>query len=276
MTNKQADWPSVLGNSALVGAGTFAVGALGQELSQQREAKKRKEREELPANSLVVDVPRHADKKAEEEFMKGATDFLNKALAVSVGLPAGFLGTKAVYDSWKKKQMDDKIEEANNKYLTTLHQASKTAESTPLVDAFCTGLSAELGIEKSAGALGGIKSLLSSGLQRAKAVSGPNKALLALLGLGGAGLAHDAMAKNVEPNTLSQIGSSLGDSWKTVAALTALLGGGAMIHANMNKNTKAAPRLPSAVALNYEDDPAAQPVPAPEPQLMSPAEEPQV
>ena len=72
-------------------------------------------------------------------------------LAPAAGLPLGFLGAKGVYDKYQQVTNDDKIEKAKKQYLNQLslaQQMNKTAEETPLVDAFCESAAKEL--EKSA------------------------------------------------------------------------------------------------------------------------------
>ena len=72
--------------------------------------------------------------------------------AVGLGLPAGFLGAKAVYDHFQENEANKKIEEAKKQYGNQLALAErangKIAEETPLVDSFCKAAADEL--EKSA------------------------------------------------------------------------------------------------------------------------------
>lgn len=80
-------------------------------------------------------------------------------LAIAAGLPLGFMGTKALYDSYQSSQGDQRIEEAKKKYQQQLQLAqmmnsgnNKIASATPCVDSLCEGIAAEL--EKSADILG--------------------------------------------------------------------------------------------------------------------------
>ena len=71
--------------------------------------------------------------------------WLPQALAAGVGLPAGFLGAKSLYDMYKKHELDQQTELAKQKYMAQLDTAEqmkgKFASATPLVDEFCEGIS---------------------------------------------------------------------------------------------------------------------------------------
>jgi hypothetical protein len=69
-----------------------------------------------------------------------------------MGIPLGFLGTKALYDSYKEKQLNEEIETAKKKYtqqLLAAKQLNKMAGDTPIIDNFCESAAQE--IEKIAG-----------------------------------------------------------------------------------------------------------------------------
>jgi hypothetical protein len=72
---------------------------------------------------------------------------IGSLLPLLAGLPAGFLGTKMVYDKYKGHEMQGKVDESKKRYLTELQRAQeqmKTAGSTPKVDKFCEAVAAEL------------------------------------------------------------------------------------------------------------------------------------
>lgn len=62
-------------------------------------------------------------------------------LAGAVGLPAGFLGAKGLYDKYQSNQQQKQIDEAKQKYMMVLQQAQmanhKIAAETPCIDGFC-------------------------------------------------------------------------------------------------------------------------------------------
>ena len=74
-------------------------------------------------------------------------------VAMAAGLPAGFLGTKAIYDSYKQNEQEAQIAEAKKQYtnqlMTAQHTTAKLGEETPCVDALCEAIADER--KKSAG-----------------------------------------------------------------------------------------------------------------------------
>ena len=226
-----------------------------QEIARQQELKGQQKRQQLPENALVIDLPQAA-KKAEldDEFLKGASDLLQNGLAIAAGVPAGFMGTKLLYDQWKKKQTDGEIATANQKYLQALQTAGQKEASTPNVDAFCSAVGAALDKEASAG--GAAKELWHNFSSQFPKSNGGKAALglgAGVLGAGGASFAHDfTPGTNPGPNVLSQFGGALGDSWKALEILSALGTGGAMMHASNKADDKSKPNIPSAVAVNYQ------------------------
>lgn len=249
MNTKKADWVDTLGTSAAVGSGGFALGALMQEILRQREMEAQRKRQQLPTNALVIDLPRPGVKQAEDEdgFLKSAQELISNTLALLGGLPAGFIGTKLLYDAYKKKQTSAEINQANMRYMQALQALQqKTGElNTPLVNALCKAAAEQL-----------LK------------VSNPiiNSVPWVLGGLGAGAAANDFgwfdwMKKHPAPapdtGTVGTLWKGTKDAWTTAAILTALGGAGAMIHANSKKQTRENPKIPSAVALNYEDVPPA-------------------
>lgn len=251
MNTKQANWADTLGSSAALGGGTFAIGALIQEIARQRSAEDQRKKQQLPNNALVIDLPRLSQKKAEDSsaFLKQADGLLANTLAVLAGAPAGYLGAKSLYDGYKKKQSDKEISDANLKYMQTLQmlQQKTAALNTPLVDQLCKAAAEQL--EK--------QSFNFSSLGKAvPLVAGGAFGGMAANDLGWL----DSLKKNPAPPTSGVLGDVWNggkDAWTTLAVLTALGGAGAMIHANNKKVNREGAAIPSAVALNYEDIPPA-------------------
>lgn len=95
-------------------------------------------------DAIQLDLPE--EKKQPDMFhtssMGKQANFLAPFLAMSAGLPLGFLGTKALYDKYQESQGDQDIEQARKKYQQQLLLArqmnQKTAEEhTPCIDGFC-------------------------------------------------------------------------------------------------------------------------------------------
>lgn len=238
-STKQADWANHIPAYAGLGGGAFALGALLNEVRRQRESEAQRNRQELPQNALVIDIPRTPGQVAPKTaatkvaFLENLVDH---SLSAAVGAPAGFLGAKVLYDKYKKNQTDKEIADANRKYLATLQaMRQKSAElNTPLVDQFCKSAAETMN----------------------KEASGLTKALPWLIGGGtAAGLGYDAMRDNP-----GGVAGGSGDLLKKLFYSTAILSGlglaGAMVHANSKREAKG-PATPSAVALNYEDIPPA-------------------
>ena len=73
------------------------------------------------------------------------SDNLWKVFAMAGGIPAGFLGMKALYDKYKDHEMNGQIDKSKNKYQAQLMSAQpKVASETPCVDSFCTAVAEEL------------------------------------------------------------------------------------------------------------------------------------
>lgn len=269
--NKQATtWGDFLGGSALAGSGVFAFGQLINEILRQQTMQKEKKRQSLPENSLVIDIPGQpplSDKQGEEalpeEFIKRANDFINNTAAVMLGLPAGYVGTKAVYDLWKQKQLENEISRAKAKYMAALQQAGKTAsdeisnDETPNVDSLCASIADTLenNVKEAEVKTAAFKDIFKSLSEIPRQY--PRAAIFGTGGLaalgGGYNMLSGKPAVGTGKNLVGAAASTVWDALKAVAALTALTTGGAMIHASRNKANKSEPKLPSAVALNYEE-----------------------
>lgn len=259
-TNKQADWANHIPGYAVAGGGAFALGALLNELRRQQASEGQRQRQELPPNSLVIDLPKpHAGMPKAASFQKRASGMIeglvDHTLSAGVGLPVGFMGAKFLYDKYKKNQTDQEISAANLKYLQTLQALQqKSAETnTPNVDNFCKVAADTL--NKQAGVIDAL-------MRPAKAVGGfiarhpgATAATGAGVGVGADALRHFT-GQAPEPTTIS----GLSDTTKKLLATTAILSGlataGGMVNAS-NKREKGPSLPPSAVALNYEDIPPA-------------------
>jgi len=279
MNTKQSNWAGTLGASAAVGSGTFALGALIQEVMRQRDANAQRNRQQLPDNALVIDLPRRAEKKAADlsaPFLKQADGMLSTALALLAGAPAGYLGTKALYDGVKKKQTDREIGDANLKYMQTLQalQQKTAALSLPYVEQFCKAAAENLvkdaGLEKVLPWLATQGAKIPGAARTGQWVTSHapqlKRSLPALAGGTAAGVAADDFGAfdwlksnpaTPGPGTFGAIKDGAKDAWLTMAVLSALGGAGAMVHANNKKTNRENSGPPSAVALNYEDIPPA-------------------
>lgn len=275
MKTKAASWQSTLAGSAVAGGGTFALGQLINELLRQQQIQKDREHEMLPANALVIDMPKQGEELS-PTFTAQATAFLTQTqerlkqanvikdtAAMLVGAPAGFVATKALYDRWQKKQLENDISEANAKYMKVLQQASKTSsDNTPHVDTFCTSMAQQF--EKTA-FWSKLKTFVTSSKNKLTGAvkSHPKWSK----GLGTTALAGYPITKAVDnwfpgkgkdgvlPDTRTAVEKWIADSWNVIAGGGALGVGGALIHAAKTKERKARPKIPSAVALNYQQSP---------------------
>lgn len=266
---KQADWANNILPYAAAGSGTFALGALLNEVRRQRAGEEQRKRQQLPPNALVIDLPRQA-KAAQDDFSKRADNMLSNlvdhTLSAGIGMPLGFMGSKLLYDKYKKHQGDKDISSANVKYLQALQALQqKSAEvKTPNVDNFCK--SAAEALSKTAGPLDGLKAFLG---RAGTAVGGRlgqvgqhiGKHPAAYTGASFAGaLGADAYKRYTSGPQQGTIGS-LGATIKKLLATTAILSGlgtaGAMVNANTKREEKPKYPAPTAVALNYEDMPPA-------------------
>jgi len=103
------------------------------------------EQQNNPGDAINSTSPKFAEEKY------AAADWGSKILATGVGLPAGFLGTKYLYDSYTDSQGEQKVDSAKKKYLAKLRsiqeETAKQASETPCVDGFCEVLAEQLNKE---------------------------------------------------------------------------------------------------------------------------------
>ena len=259
---KQADWANHIPGYAAAGGGAFALGALLNELRRQQAGEEQRKRQQLPPNALVIDLPRQA-KAAEEKFYKQASGMLeglvDHTLSAAVGAPLGFMGTKMLYDKYKKNQTDQEISDANVKYLRALQALQqKSAETkTPLVDNFCKS-AVETMRTKEAGALDLIKTFGGNIAKRVGSHLGAHTVAYPVAGLAGA-LGLDAFKQyrnGPQPGTPGGVSATVKKLLATTAILSGLGTAGAMVNANHKRESKGL-AAPTAVALNYEDLPPA-------------------
>ena len=226
----------VLLGSAMMGGGGFAALRLLKEVMSQKQQEAGKNED-----SLVIDLPKDMNPQQHQQQVKTANEDLQKALAVLLGVPGGFMGTKYLYDKYKHHQLQQQIEGANQDYMRSLSGFNKPAgdnSATPYVDAFCEKLAEEGTLKRIAEGVGGI------------------------FGMGGP--THDArvnLASGItQPRAIGQ-GVNLAtagnkDLLAQTLAATALLTGGlgfagmAMAHKNREQSEKSR-QFPSAVELNY-------------------------
>lgn len=139
---------------AALGAGTFSAMRLISDslrnLKRKEEAKKRTIQLDLPLPQIeniekVSSGPLNLIPNSEE---------MKKFLYGVGGFGGGLIGTKALYDMYKRKQLEKETEEANNEYTTTLKNfnTKRASIKTPILDIVCEGISALL--EKDAGSIG--------------------------------------------------------------------------------------------------------------------------
>ena len=96
-----------------------------------------------------VNNPGDAASSTTPNFEEGKiAGWANDVMAVGTGLPAGFLGTKYLYDSYTDSQGKQKVDSAKKKYLAKLQEiqedTAKQASETPCVDGFCEVLALQL------------------------------------------------------------------------------------------------------------------------------------
>lgn len=114
-------WQTFLLSTA-AGSGAFGASRLYQEAKNTVNPPAPQKRD------LVINLPAQAKSASDGAY----------AGALAVGLPLGFLGTKAIYDGQKKKQLSDELDATKKKYQTALVAAKQA--STPFVDGFCAAL----------------------------------------------------------------------------------------------------------------------------------------
>lgn len=232
--------------STLAGGGSFAALRLLKEMSNQTQPKNQPGENE---NSLSIDIPRpkiaNADYAAMNEGMN-----IPKLLALVAGLPVGFMGTKAIYDNVKQKQMQSEIDRANDKYVQTLGSFKQAGSSeTPAVDAFCAGLADVL--EKSGFAEGfGFdpsepEFFTNNAKDSLPIPHGDRKAITEAM------LQNDLVSQGINGATFGLADKAIIPVAGIGALLTALGVGTSMATAdNKRKNTEKSMQFPSTVKIN--------------------------
>lgn len=127
--------------SLLAGGGLYSGGRLMQDARRAVAGT-----HTLPENNneLEVNIPTHlyaqeddSEQRLDIPLKKAAENSILKSmLAAGVGVPVGFLGSKALYDAYQEQQLSKELEESKRKYYKTLGQA-KFGQETPYVDGFC-------------------------------------------------------------------------------------------------------------------------------------------
>lgn len=230
-------------SSALIGSGGFAATRLLKDtLRAMRHTAERGEDE----NSLTIDLPKEI--APQQPIHKTGEDDMWKVLAVLGGLPAGFMGTKMLYDKYKKNQQDEELNLANERYLDALknYKIGTDKTPTPAVDALCEKI-AEM-VNKNAN----VFSDISDGLAQLNPFSSPSPDRLARQQL------TNQKNREVLLNTIRNLPiiRELFEFGKGGAILTAL-GASGLTYAAMNRARKnrteaeRKSRFPSTVEINY-------------------------
>jgi hypothetical protein len=140
--------------SLLGGAGGFAGMRTFQEAMQKIQGQPQKPKSNAVELQLQDPLKASSPNASEmggvgmPQMGKVATDWADwwgmPALAVGVGVPAGFLGTKGLYDHYQQGQNKKQVDEAKQQYMLALQAAqqanAKMASATPSIDGFCDEL----------------------------------------------------------------------------------------------------------------------------------------
>ena len=165
------------------------------------------------------------------EATGGMEPWAQKALAVALGVPAGFLGAKKLYDTYQQHSLGAQVERAKKQYDEQLRLAQagqgqgKMASTTPLTDKFCEGLAKEanlIGLDKLGNETASPATIdaLTPKWQADATANGLN------------GLSHMADGATGHP------GSALADAFKLLVMGGALGTGGWLINKSMNSREK--------------------------------------
>lgn len=139
----------------LLGAGTYGATRLYSNLAEQDRLENEAGKDK---STLTIDLPEKlnpiqpsmpkmgnwgdwiGDRAANafKDFDKAVSSFVIPPVAFG----GGFMGTKYLYDLYKKKQLENEIAKAKQDYMQTLANFKQSAEkiATPLTDAFCEGI----------------------------------------------------------------------------------------------------------------------------------------
>lgn len=217
----------VLISSLLLGGGAFGGAKLLQEGVNKVSPKPKQE-----DNALNIDVP---VQKVGNDLEEDPRQQLYKWIAGLGGVPLGFLGTKHVYDSMKKNQIDQDTERQKQQYLQSL-SSFKTASATPTLDGFIDSYISHLEKEASATPLNQVD--LSSYPSHQY-----NSAVTDVLNQGLPRRLASTMTLGATDHGLNAMGMT--------AIMAALLTGGAMLHADKSKEDATKSRAyPTGVKLN--------------------------
>lgn len=146
--NKQANTPIPLSPdeaylaSRLFGGSLFSAIQLSRELERAKQMEKEKGMEDV----LRIPIPMSKLKTAEdtEPGIIGRALRLNRSpIRFIAGAEHGFNDARHAYLMAEKAEIAKQIAQAQRDYLQTLEQM-KTAEETPCVDAFCSGIASEV------------------------------------------------------------------------------------------------------------------------------------
>lgn len=132
----------------LVGAGGFALYRLLQDLVNSiSPQEKGKDKDTL--NIELPDTLADKTKMAMEKEANIMLNFVKHLLLTAGGGLAGVYGTKALYDYFKRKDLEDDVDHANRDYLATLAKYKQGSENNPHIKELCKQAAEEF--EKQAG-----------------------------------------------------------------------------------------------------------------------------
>ena len=253
----------ILLNTALVGGGSFAAMRLLKDIMTQ--AAHQGKPEETKSNALTVDIPKTHPQIINPDLQKIAATTMEGLLATGVGGIGGFMGTKMLYDAWRKKQMQHEVDKAEASYLKTLADVSKTAtDSTPNIDKWCEKTAEYInkkGALNWAGLLGGVKKLTPTIVKDHPYLTGGGT----LAGLGElyankhpqSAISQQMAAGPTSAGAISEAGRSvirsdkLWNAWTLAGGSMATLALAALINSHNKKIHKEDKQPPANVAINY-------------------------
>lgn len=193
-------------------------------------------------------------------------------LAGAVGIPAGFLGAKGLYDKYQSNQQQKQIDDAKQKYMMALQQAQmanqKIASKTPCIDGFCEEFAKEAGwldqtVDAPRNAIGwlGEKAFKASpetfgsqppppGLGTTSSVYDSAIKDPALMAQGAKAVGDQAASgwQNVKDTATAGANTQAKNTWLALAALTGALGlGSGMYYHNKKKENEQKAQYPTSV-----------------------------
>jgi len=145
--NKQANTPVPLSPdeaylaSRLFGGSLFSAIQLNKEIEKVKQLEKEKNLQDVLRIPLPVDKLKIAEES--EPGMIGRALRLNRSpIRFVAGADHGFQDAAHAFHMAEKAEIARQLEKAQREYLNVLQQI-KTAEETPCVDSFCSGVAAE-------------------------------------------------------------------------------------------------------------------------------------